>query len=354
MKDCSRRRGFTLIELLVVIAIIGILIALLLPAVQKVREAANRTKCQNDLKQIGLAFHNYHDNNGYLPPATDNSLQASRGGSNYYWGWSWMARILPYVEQDNLWRQADTFARTVKDNPWEGGSPTGNPALRTALPVWQCPSDNRVFLAQYVPGQVGKGGTGETLDVAFTSYLGVSGLRSFNIGGRPAPPWSDGTIHAFNPAPDGDGNDLTKVKLSDVIDGLSNTLFVGERPPSKDLVFGWWFAGAGEPNATNSLSGASDVVLGVREQNFVYSNCTQPGQGRGESGVQPQGYRFHEGDLNNDCDQFHFWSLHPGGANFLMGDGSVHFYSYSIDDGSATSVMIALATRAGGEAVEAP
>ncbi len=343
MKRCSRRSGFTLIELLVVIAIIGILIALLLPAVQKVREAANRTKCQNDLKQIGLALHSYHDNNGYLPPGVDGSDPPSSGrpgASNYYWGWSWMARLLPYVEQDNLYRQADNFARTVSDNPWTKGTPAGNPGLRTALQIWQCPSDDRVYLAQYVPGQVGKGGGGETLDVAFTSYLGVSGLHSFNPGGSRTPVWNEGALHSYKP---GTSYDSLKTKFSDISDGLSNTLFVGERPPSKDLVFGWWFAGAGEPNASgNDLSGASDVVLGVREQNYVYGTCP-----RTDSHFMP-------GDLNNDCDQFHFWSLHPGGANFLMGDGSVHFYNYSIDDGSPTSVMVALATRAGGEAVEAP
>ncbi len=350
MKNCSRRSGFTLIELLVVIAIIGILIALLLPAVQKVREAANRSKCTNDLKQIGLALHNYHDNNGYLPPATDNSPPPSARGSNYYWGWSWMARILPYVEQPNLYQQADTFARTVSDDPWTGGNPAGNPALRTVLSTWQCPSDNRVYLSQYVPGQVGKGGGGETLDVAFTSYLGVSGIHSFNTGGSRTPVWSEGAIHAYNPPPSGGGNDLQKTRLADIIDGLSNTLFVGERPPSKDLVFGWWFAGAGEPNNANSLSGASDVVLGVREENYnVYADCP-----RGNSTGLITGYRFAAGDLNSNCDQFHFWSLHPGGANFLLGDGSVHFFTYSIDDGTDNSIMIALATRAGGEPVEAP
>ncbi len=173
----QRRWGFTLIELLVVIAIIGILVALLLPAVQKVRDAAQRTACANSMKQIGLALHNYHDVNGSLPPGLDPSNTPP--GSNFYFYWSWMARILPFVEQDNLWRQADNYARTVNYNPWAGslpGQPTGNPALRLPLTVWQCPADNRVLASSYVSGKCAN------LDVAFTEFLGVSGIQMYGSG----------------------------------------------------------------------------------------------------------------------------------------------------------------------------
>src|SRR5882672_5693188 len=110
----SRRSGFTLIELLVVIAIIGVLISLLLPAVQKVREAANRTQCLNNMKQMGLALHNYHDTYKRFPPALDSSLLPYRPAPYSGWTpyWSWMAYILPFIEQDNLWNQAIAWAKT--------------------------------------------------------------------------------------------------------------------------------------------------------------------------------------------------------------------------------------------------
>src|SRR5437667_9436296 len=109
-----RRSGFTLIELLVVIAIIGVLISLLLPAVQKVREAANRTQCLNNCKQMGLALHNYHDTYKRFPPGLDTGIRPYRAPPSQGWTayWSWLAYILPFIEQDNLWNQANAWAKT--------------------------------------------------------------------------------------------------------------------------------------------------------------------------------------------------------------------------------------------------
>ena len=126
------------------------------------------------------------------------------------------------------------------------------------------------------------------------------------------------------------------ISIPAISDGTSNTLMVGERPPGTDLVFGWWFAGAGFDAA-----GASDVIQGVREQAppdlTGYPNCP----------IGP--YHFQAGNINNQCDQFRFWSFHSGGSNFVLGDGSVRFISYGAND-----LMPALSTRAGGEVATLP
>jgi prepilin-type N-terminal cleavage/methylation domain-containing protein/prepilin-type processing-associated H-X9-DG protein len=304
MTRSLRRFGFTLIELLVVIAIIGVLMSLLLPAVQRVRESANRTKCSNSLKQVGLALHGYHDIHGTLPPAL--SLKETTK-----WYWSWMSRLMPFIEQDNLFKVAEDWAEKPGHmSPWF----PMNPALYVVQPMLTCPSDSRVLVATWVTD-------GWTLDIAFTSYLGVSGLnqQSFN----PVKPKEIDLFYVES-----------HVRFAEITDGLSNTLMVGERPPSQDLVFGWWFAGAGEDNY-----GTSDVILGVNEINTYYSQCGYN-----------KAYQFSPGTIDNDCDQYHFWSLHQGGANFLLADASVHFLNYSIPN----EVMLALGTRSGGEPVQLP
>jgi prepilin-type N-terminal cleavage/methylation domain-containing protein/prepilin-type processing-associated H-X9-DG protein len=298
-----RRRGFTLIELLVVIAIIAILIGLLVPAVQKVREAAARTQCINAMKQIGLGLHNYHGTMKVFPPAFLTSGPQWR----YI---SWMAHVLPYVDQQPLYNitEARTKAEGSGTYPWNN---TNYPALGQALAVFTCPSDPRGPTAKVPPG--------ETLMIGFTWYLGNSGTTSRA---------SDGLIFINS-----------QIKMATVGDGTSNTFLVGERPPSADLWFGWWFAGWGQAG-----DGSCDVVLGSSEPtNFTYTStaptCTN-------ATVYPYG----PGKVDYACDQYHYWSLHPGGANFLFGDGSVRFVSYSIGQ----STMNALATRNGNESVNVP
>jgi prepilin-type processing-associated H-X9-DG protein len=294
----------TLVELLVVLAIIAVLIGLLIPAVQRVREAANRLKCANNLRQIGLALHQYHDDFGSFPPAVD-----SRVTDNQYRFLSWQARVLPYIEQDPLWevsRNAFQIDPYFLDNPPHAG-------VATPLTIYQCPSDTRVASVQtYVPIQLDNPPT-ISYRVALTSYLGVSGTN-----------WRtrDGVLY-----------DQSMVRLTDILDGTSNTIAVGERPPSADFRFGWWYGGAGQ-----AFSGSLDSHVGARELNWVVGHTCS---------FKPS--HFEPARPEDPCAYFHFWSLHGNGAYFLFADGSVRFLAYSAD-----GILPALATRSGGEVVEVP
>ncbi|HEY1376260.1 MAG TPA: DUF1559 domain-containing protein, partial [Gemmataceae bacterium] len=309
------RRAFSLIELLVVIAIIAILIGLLLPAVQKVRSTAERMYCVNNLKQIGLALHNHHDVKGELPAAITESYPIPGDPTHYtyvnyrtsppsmtdYQWTSWMTRILPYVEQkamyDNMVKAYGSQPPPPMTGPPSGQDPFVSPphtGLATVMNIYKCPSDDREYKAAYADG----------LTVAFTAYLAVNGRNLRDIGNSPF----RGMMH-WN----------SHTKLLDVTDGTSNTAMVGERPPSWDLVFGWWYAGAGQWDYNYSPlhnSGSCDVSLGMAELNIKTNGIP-------EMSACPTGpYSYGSGTILNPCDQFHFWSLHSGGSNFLFGDGA--------------------------------
>jgi prepilin-type N-terminal cleavage/methylation domain-containing protein/prepilin-type processing-associated H-X9-DG protein len=292
--------AFTLIELLVVIAIISVLIGLLLSAVQKVRAAAARIDCQNRLKQLALALHHYHDARNGLPPGHRSPAHPDRMP---YSGWTVSA--LPYLEQPTLAAQV-AVAYRADPYPFHNPPHTG---LATVVPAFVCPMDGRVVSPQ--------AGQRSGFPVAFTSYLGIAG--------RDAAFARDGMLYQNS-----------STRLLDATDGTSNTLLLGERPPSHDYQFGWWYAGVGQ-----RFTGSADLVLGVREPNL------QPVVSGSPCG--PGNYPFRDSRFADPCGMFHFWSPHTGGANFALTDGSVRFLAYSADP-----VMPALATRAGGEAVAPP
>jgi prepilin-type processing-associated H-X9-DG protein len=281
------------VELLVVLALVAILIGLILGAVQAARMAAARATCANNLRQVALAAQTYHDAQRQFP----SGCRVRRSEPQPYM--SWLVRIAPYFEQGPLWDEA---LRAYAADPRFSEVP--HPGLARELPVLLCPAEPRR-----------RGTTIEDVTAAFTHYLGVTGDRGVR--------WN-GLLYRNS-----------RVSVADVQDGLSNTLFAGERPPSPDNHFGWWYAGVGE----DQLDGSADYVLSVRETNRTFRAPTCP---HGP-------YAFGPGNPDNMCDTFHFWSRHPGGAHFAFTDGSVRFLRYEAD-----SILPALATRAGGEAVTVP
>ncbi len=314
------RPAFTMMELLLVLAILAVLAALLLPAVQKARAAAGRLGCANNLKQLGLALHNYHDTQGTFPPGSciGGPWPAERRlgyynppfdvppnpNLNYLYGqqfFSFIARILPQLEQDNLYARIDWNAW-----PWFQGPP-GNSLNAVPLKVVQCPADPRA-------GQVWTSGE---YAAALTSYVAVNGTNQLRF---------DGVLHVNG-----------SVRLTDIPDGTSNTLMVGERPVPPDLFWGWWLAEIGEW----PWFGVPDMVLGVAE-----IDVNDPPQ---TEYVPTEFYRPGDADDPNYYHRWHHWSLHGSGAHWLLCDGSVRFLPYTLDQ----SILSAMATRSGGEVVSA-
>lgn len=277
------------------VAVVAVLTGLLLAAVQAVRTAAGRLSCQNHLRQIALALHAAHDTDGRLPPGTRRfTFTEPRPWAN------WHLVILPHLDQQPL--------AALSAGPSAG---VVRPGQDVVVPVFGCPADDRPRTAWRLPER------GPNFAIALTSYLGNAGtdLRR-----------RDGMLYYDS-----------RSTLLAATDGTSSTLLVGERPPSADLVYGWWQYGIGQ-GGTGSL----DATLGARERNATaYSSPYSP--------CRPGPHHFTPGRLDNLCDAFHFWSLHPGGANFAFCDGSVRFLPYSARD-----LLPALATRAGGEVVALP
>ena len=274
-----RRKGFTLIELLVVIAIIAILIGLLLPAVQKVREAAARTQCVNNLKQLGLAIHNYHDSQGSLPPMETNNGQTANGSPNYnsYFHFN----ILPYIEMGTLYNAGLTAApNSVRDGVVPGGT-----VNTTKVKGFRCPSD--VTLS---------GGYGPDTN---TSWAGTSYPVNYLVFGKVHPGY------AYWKAPFGIGN---------IPDGTSNTIGMGER-----------FAGC-----HNASGNSAPSLWGVDWEDTtwhpIFANKDGPSGGGGNWNLPPQ----FTTPGKNDSDKTRLQGLHTSSCTVLLMDGSVRGLTSSL------------------------
>jgi prepilin-type N-terminal cleavage/methylation domain-containing protein/prepilin-type processing-associated H-X9-DG protein len=296
---CHGEAAFTLIELLVVIAIIGVLIALLLPAVQKVREAANRTSCTNNLKQLGLALHHYHDANNRFPPGQTDSPKKH----------IWAAYVLPYFEQGNLYRGYDFSVH------WYQGA---NQALvTTQLKIMQCPSaqPNRV---EDPPNQR----QGVTVPAACGDYGAIGNVDQALV--------TEGWIPGPLPArPNGVLIVAIGTRLTDVTDGASQTIMVGEIA-GRPIHYVTGRIVVNDPANPVYGAGWADWDNGFQIHGSSPDGLTEPG---------PCGV-----NCNNNKG---IYSFHPGGANVLFADGSVHF----LRESASIRTVAALATRNGGEVI---
>lgn len=317
--NARRPKGFTLVELLVVIAIIGILVALLLPAVQAAREAARRMQCGNNLKQIGLGMHNYADTHKSFPIGLLGGGPGQPAGSPNDDGFGWGTAILPFIEQGPLYDRINPNGRAGVFAAWAAVNPTTPwPGGEVSLAVYKCPSS---ILPKIIPSSWSvPGGTSAPIHRAWwagyatSDYKGAGGSCTSDL---------DGVLAKHAEIPGGR-------KLADIIDGLSNTLLVAEssyvnseKPPATPTrVTDWpvWIGGLGEDEQIriNGRTGAP-INCGCRRANWTTWT-------------------------SDDC----AFSMHPGGAQFAFCDGSVQFLSvniamttycwlHSINDGNAVS-----------------
>ena len=350
-----KHRGFTLIELLVVIAIIAILIALLLPAVQQAREAARRTQCKNNLKQIGLALHNYHDVHMTFPPG---AIFSENGAfPDALWGLSFWPHILPYLDQGNMWNQMDSGPQSGMAFPWSlfglgsltGGEINYNVVNGQQIPALFCPSSPldpfsawardfgalfSVDLNLLAPSYVGISGAAP--GGTFTESRIVTDVGAGVAGGAPAgygiQSW--GGMLIIN----------KHVSIRDVSDGTSNTLLVGEQSDflvdatgnKVQLPHHWGFTmGAVDPGTHTDFAGATDGRA------YNLTTIRYPPSASSVTAELTDGVT---GDVGYNIP---LNSAHPGGSQALVADGSVHFISANID----MDTLRFLATRDDGRVV---
>ena len=328
----GNRRGFTLIELLVVIAIIAILIGLLLPAVQKVREAAARASCSNNLKQIGLALHSFHDTNGRMPPGGGDDTQPFGNGSSS-WGSSWKVYILPGIEQNAIaskWQYSGTSG-------WQN---VNNLSMvdKLTIKTYRCPSS---VLPDFHPGSC----TNVTNSFQmFTTYVGVAGTTldtpvNTNIG----------CCAGSGPINGGSGILCTNctTKMTSITDGTSNTILVGEQSDHlRDANSQPYIPGTGAltsqgPHGWVMGAGGGGVGAANGERQFNITTV------RWEINRRVLGNSASNGTNENSGSNIPFTATHTGGANMLMGDGSIRF----MRDSTTLLILQGLSSKDRGEVV---
>jgi len=328
-----RPRGFTLIELLVVIAIIAVLIGLLLPAVQKVREAAGRMSCQNNLKQLGLAMHNYHDANNFFPPAAwRESIKDDTSKSFSAYSWSYF--LLPYMEQDPL-SKSIPFVKNGFDPAVSTNYAPYQAAMQAQIKIMRCPTtsdeltydDNSrgVLVPQRYAISYGVVISGSVGNPSTTRSGEQSSHMDDGNPGSPHGPFNFPELVAGRF--DGPFNQNVTRSFADMVDGTSNTAMIGERDRTEQSNggattggWGYWAVGAADAQDDNAQwSGTTGMPFNILLK--INSNT--------ERKIMYCGFR----------------SRHTGGCNFVFCDGHVRFMT----DATSDEVRLAMGTRAGGE-----
>lgn len=342
----QRKRGFTLVELLVVIAIIGILVALLLPAVQAAREAARRMQCGNNLKQMGLALHNYHDTFKVFPPALLNSGRTVAGTTDPTWGYpegvrnhtGWMF-MLPFIEQSSLHAQFNFNVASNSSNPNAGGPTPINTLndvpISTRLTGLECPSHPQAGEnSSYLPGTTD---FYTRRNAKRASYLFSTGVfTDYNA------PWHTASADIRQGAFGNNG----AAKIADITDGTSNSLAIGEATGGRFKTsshYGPWGLNGTHTSVHGRVVSTSSTVLNVPPSGTAnyWKNWTINGAWH-NTGTVP--------DAQRRTYAWVFSSLHPGGAQFVMTDGSTQFLTDTID----YLVLLRLAYIHDGQSVTIP
>jgi prepilin-type N-terminal cleavage/methylation domain-containing protein len=329
MRPTRPRAGFTLIELLVVIAIIGLLTGMLLPAVQAARESARRIQCTNNLKQIGVALHNYHDGQRCFPPGyiDGNTNPTSTPDNDLGPGWGWASFLLPYLEEGNVHSQIN-FGQGV-------GIGSNITVSQLPLTVYQCPTDP----LQDAFGVYDSSLSTVIATVAHGNYVGCNGWEEcfWNSGGAGNGSGADGLTGGLGRAGNGLFYRNSRLRAANVTDGLSGTIFVGER--SGDHAPSTWTGAVTGGLCPAWMAGQppNSAPPGPAYDNTDFAEALVLAHGNGTH-LPSADFPIFDPDT--------FYSMHAGqGANFLFGDSSVHFLTSDIDP----MTYQYLCTIAGGE-----